>query len=99
MSYTAKPYNGKYAKRLDEIFGVETSLYEFNPGKVLLPPFFNDFAQKILDAPVREDDIWLISFPRTGSTWCQEMIWLINNNLDFDGAKNTVQQLRAPLIE
>ncbi|CAG9759670.1 unnamed protein product [Ceutorhynchus assimilis] len=68
-------------------------------GKCLLPPYFDNFHQKILDASVREDDIWLVSFPRTGSTWCQEMIWLIRNNLDFETAQTTIQQLRAPLIE
>lgn len=34
-----------------------------------------------------------------GSTWLQEMVWLIANDLDFDKAKGTIQQLRAPMIE
>lgn len=34
-----------------------------------------------------------------GSTWVQEMVWLIANNLDFERASTTIQQIRAPLIE
>lgn len=35
-------------------------------GETLLPPFYSQFFQRVLDAPVKEDDIWLASFPRTG---------------------------------
>jgi len=33
-----------------------------------------------------------------GSTWTQEMIWLIGNDLDYEGAKQ-LQPVRAPLLE
>jgi hypothetical protein len=33
-----------------------------------------------------------------GSTWLQEMVWCIGNDLDFEGAK-ILQQLRTPLLE
>ncbi|XP_066248128.1 luciferin sulfotransferase-like [Euwallacea similis] len=76
---------------------------ETNPseslGKSLLPITYAKFAERIFDAPIYKDDVWLVSFHRTGSTWCQEIIWLINNNLDFETAKTTLQQFRAPHIE
>ncbi|RZB73451.1 amine sulfotransferase [Asbolus verrucosus] len=98
-SYTVKPLKPEDAEKLDEAFGVKGALLEFNPGQCVLPPYHIKIAQQIIDAPVREDDVWLLSFPRTGSTWCQEMIWLIANDLDFNTARNTIQQIRAPLIE
>lgn len=33
-----------------------------------------------------------------GSTWAQEMVWLLGNNLNYEGAKS-MQTLRSPLIE
>lgn len=33
-----------------------------------------------------------------GSTWTQEMTWLLANDLDYAGAKN-LQLARAPVIE
>lgn len=37
-------------------------------------------------------------FTCKGSTWAQEMVWLLGNNLDYEGAKN-IQTLRSPLLE
>ncbi|XP_018577024.1 sulfotransferase 1 family member D1-like [Anoplophora glabripennis] len=99
MSFTCEPFRGKYADVYERVFGVKDVLYEINPGKCLCCFLYNGMVQRVLDAPVRQDDTWLVSFPRTGSTWCQEMIWLIGNNLDFDTAKSTLQQFRAPLLE
>ncbi|KAJ8960057.1 hypothetical protein NQ318_009498 [Aromia moschata] len=96
---TRKPLEGVYGDITDKALGVKHALYEFSPGKSLLPLQYELIAQKILDAPVREDDVWLISFPRTGSTWCQEMVWLIGNNLDFNTATTTLQLFRAPILE
>ncbi|KAG5866098.1 hypothetical protein JTB14_015931 [Gonioctena quinquepunctata] len=100
MSFLSKkPLDEKFRKITDAGLGAENALVEFNPGRCILPPFFENYASQILDAPVREDDVWLVSYPRTGSTWCQEMVWLIGNNLDFEKAQSTLQQLRSPLIE
>ncbi|CAH0554474.1 unnamed protein product [Brassicogethes aeneus] len=97
--YTAKKMESENAKKIDKAFGRDNSFLEFNPGKCLLPPSHTLFAERILSFDVREDDIWLISFPRTGSTWCQEMIWLLGNDLDFKSAQTLPQQIRAPLLE
>lgn len=99
MSFTVSPIQGEYAEKLEKAFGVKDAIFEYNPGKCLMPIYFSEIAQQVLDAEVREDDVWLISFPRTGSTWCQEMIWAIGNNFDFETARTKLQQIRAPLIE
>jgi hypothetical protein len=59
---------GPMAVKLEELFGLEGGgLIEVNPGKVLVPPKFKDVAQRILDLEVRPDDVWLVSYPRTGN--------------------------------
>ncbi len=35
---------------------------------------------------------------KLGSTWAQEMVWCLVNNLDYEGAK-MLSQFRAPLLE
>ncbi|EAT33759.1 AAEL013976-PA [Aedes aegypti] len=47
---------------------------------------FQPVAQSIKDLEVRPDDVWLIAYPKSGITWCQEMIWLVCNNLDYEKA-------------
>ncbi|XP_030749751.1 sulfotransferase family cytosolic 1B member 1-like [Sitophilus oryzae] len=76
----------------------EFSLESFGR-KCLLPPAYKEIEQKVIDTAIYKDDVWTVSYPRTGSTWCQEIVWLIGNDLDFEKAKTVLQQLRAPLIE
>ncbi|KAI4460791.1 sulfotransferase sult [Holotrichia oblita] len=99
MSFTYTPLERCYSEKLDKWFGKKDCFYEFNPGKFVMPLEYSLMARDILDLEVRPDDVWLISFSRTGSTWCQEIMWLIANNLDFEKATSTIQQLRAPLLE
>jgi len=35
----------------------------------------------------------------TGTTWTQEMVWLIANNLDFEKARRIPQTHRFPFLE
>lgn len=84
---------------LDRLFNKKDVFIEVHPGNVVLPRKFCEMSESILNMTVRPDDIWLVSYPRTGSTWAQEIIWLLCNNLDFDGCKNQMQVQRAPLLE
>lgn len=35
-------------------------------GHTMLPPYYSQFLQRVLYTPVKEDDVWLLSYPRTG---------------------------------
>jgi len=35
----------------------------------------------------------------TGTTWTQEMAWLLLNDLDYETAKNVLQTERSPFLE
>ena len=48
--------------------------------------------------PVRENDIWVVTFPKCGTTWTQEMVWQIANNVDIDGGKKMLEE-RFPYLE
>eukprot|EP00091_Calanus_sinicus_P011180 TRINITY_DN25397_c0_g1_i1.p1 TRINITY_DN25397_c0_g1~~TRINITY_DN25397_c0_g1_i1.p1 ORF type:complete len:318 (-),score=121.60 TRINITY_DN25397_c0_g1_i1:101-1030(-) len=45
--------------------------------------------KRIYNMEVTEKDIWVVTYPRSGTTWTQEMVWNIVNNLDFERAKKT----------
>jgi len=36
---------------------------------------------------IRDDDLWICSFIKAGTTWTKEMAWLLQHDLDFEGAK------------
>ena len=48
---------------------------------------------------VREDDIWISSFPKCGTTWTQEMVWNIVNNVDLEQARSVTLDKRIPFLE
>lgn len=59
--------------------------WKFEPS--FLPVKSKKFMKQIEDFKVLPSDVWSITFPKAGSTWSQEMIWLLNNDLNFEEAK------------
>ncbi|XP_033205932.1 sulfotransferase 2 [Bombus vancouverensis nearcticus] len=89
---------GDVGRRLDKMFGVKPSFLRVEPGHCLLPPQFVFHGVNIRDMEIYDDDVWMISYPRTGSHWAQEMVWCIANNFDYKSAE-TLFLLRNPLLE
>ena len=58
------------------------------PYKSIFPKSFLSYEKPIRDFEVRDDDIYVVSFPKCGTTWTQEMVWNILNNIDLDTAKS-----------
>ena len=65
----------------------------------VLPRAFAKYEKTIVDMEVFEEDIWISSFPKCGTTWTQEMVWNIVNDLDFDRAKSEKLDRRIPFFE
>ncbi|KAF5277396.1 hypothetical protein FQA39_LY06209 [Lamprigera yunnana] len=64
---------------------------------------FNDWAipdklEEISKFNIKDNDIFLLGYPKSGTTWAQEMIWLIANDLNYEGAKVFVDE-RFPVLE
>ncbi|XP_077289157.1 luciferin sulfotransferase-like isoform X3 [Arctopsyche grandis] len=47
---------------------------------------------------VHHDDVWICSFPKCGTTWTQEMVWLLGHNFDYEKAKEFLPA-RFPFLE
>lgn len=47
---------------------------------------------------VRPDDVWVVTFPKCGTTWTQEMVWQVANNCDFERGKVNLTS-RFPFLE
>ncbi|GJQ87475.1 hypothetical protein Trydic_g19236 [Trypoxylus dichotomus] len=69
-----------------------------NYTEAILPVKFDDYKEDIENFEIRDDDIWVASFPRSGTTWTQEMVWLMVNNCNYEGAKEPLD-LRYGFIE
>ena len=57
------------------------------------------YEKRIRDFEVRNDDVYVVSFPKCGTTWTQEMVWNICNGCDVEKAKSLPLVKRMPFIE
>lgn len=65
---------------------------------VVLYDKLNDEVEDIGRMDTREDDVWVCSFPRSGTTLTQELVYLIQT-LDYDTANSVQLEERFPEIE
>ncbi|CAH0395134.1 unnamed protein product [Bemisia tabaci] len=65
---------------------------------VVMPSGYTAIAQQVCDLEIRDDDIFVCSYPKSGTTWTQEMVWCIANDLDYKRAQ-IAQDKRFPFLE
>ncbi|XP_049795816.1 luciferin sulfotransferase-like [Schistocerca nitens] len=101
MSFTGQPLRHplaeKYYAAVDNVY--EDGYVVTERGGITLPRDYVLDGQRILDFPVRHDDVWVVTFPKSGTTWTQEMVWLLMNDLDFKSAKEKCISDRFPYLE
>ncbi|XP_075969854.1 sulfotransferase 1C4-like [Anticarsia gemmatalis] len=56
-------------------------------------------AANIYNMPVRNSDVFVVTYQRAGTTWTQELVWLLANDLDYATAKAKVLTERFPYTE
>lgn len=72
---------------------------KMGPKGYVMPGAHKKHIEPIYNMEVRPDDVWIVTYPRSGTTWTQELIWLIENNLDFKSAKSKPLFERFPMLE
>lgn len=66
---------------------------------VITEKFVNEYMNRIKEMDVYEDDVWVVTWMKSGTTWAQEMIWLINNDLNYQKAREIPLLKRYDFIE
>lgn len=55
---------------------------------VLVPPFVTqEQLDRLKTFPLRTDDIWIVTYPKAGTTWTQQIVKLARNGGQDDGKK------------
>lgn len=67
-------------------------------GRTCLPTGWFDLAERVEKYHVRKEDVWVSSYPKAGTTWTQEIVYLIVTNCDMEGAKENIET-RFPYFE
>ena len=64
-----------------------------------LPASFDDVFDEVFNFKLRDDDVFVVTFMKCGTTWMQECAWLLLNNLDFEKSKEAAVMIRSPFLE
>ncbi|XP_026468555.1 sulfotransferase 1 family member D1-like [Ctenocephalides felis] len=101
MSFNFVPINSKIANQVRTEQGKYVAVHNKVDGKFLcvVTERYKEIAERIKSFNVRSDDIWIVTYPKSGTTWSQEMLWLISNNLDFKTAREISLEERSQFIE
>ncbi|XP_014481470.1 PREDICTED: sulfotransferase 1 family member D1-like isoform X2 [Dinoponera quadriceps] len=67
--------------------------------KWCLPHKFLTLGEEVYNFEPRPDDTYVITFPRSGTTLTQELIWLVANDMNFDEAGRTSLLDRFPFLD
>lgn len=84
---------------LSPIPGERDGFVQVGPSKYFFPKQFREKAGSYYNFQARSSDVWVSTFPRSGTTWTQELVWLIGNNLDFGRANTDYLTSRFPFFE
>ncbi|KAF2362860.1 Sulfotransferase domain [Trinorchestia longiramus] len=68
------------------------------PEKYFLQGIYKDYAQAIYDFKFRSSDVVVASYPKTGTTWTQELVWHLVNGFDYERARTSIEK-RFPMLE
>jgi len=65
---------------------------------LIMPRNFIGIDERLYNFTLRDDDIWIVTYPKVGTTWTQEMVWMLVNDVDKE-AGAVPQMLRSPFME
>lgn len=65
----------------------------------LLPHFIENYLDKYKDFKLRSDDVWVTGFPKSGTTWIQEITYLIINDCNLEKSRLIKLDDRSPFFD
>ncbi|XP_037786896.1 sulfotransferase 1C4-like isoform X2 [Penaeus monodon] len=75
-------------------------LVRISPGRWLYPTRFCDLGNKLYNFKFRKDDVLVMTWPKCGTTWTQEIVWTMRNNPDLDNPEADAEAIdRVPFID
>ncbi|GAB0087867.1 sulfotransferase 1 family member D1 [Sergentomyia squamirostris] len=84
---------------LKDFTGEKTGFVQVGEEKWFFPSQYATMAEHFYNFQALEDDIWVATFPRSGTTWTQELVWMIANDLNYEGAQREPLTKRFPFFE
>ncbi|XP_064099508.1 sulfotransferase 1C4-like [Macrobrachium nipponense] len=80
--------------------GITSGLVRLHPDRWLYPSDYLRFANSIYNFKFRTDDVLVMTWPKCGTSWVQEIIWTMKNNPNLDNPEqSTAISMRVPFLD
>lgn len=88
------------AKQKKDFIGYKSGLVRLNPERWLFTTAFLKYGDKYYNFKFEPNDVLLMTWPKCGTTWMQEIVWTMRNNPDLGHALASLSTMaRSPFIE
>ncbi|KAK8738050.1 hypothetical protein OTU49_004373, partial [Cherax quadricarinatus] len=81
------------------LFGCDMSVYRYKghvfPGQLVMSGIF----QELPNFRFKSDDVVVASYPKTGTTWVQEIVYMLTHNFQKSDETSEVLETRFPYLE
>ncbi len=81
-----QPLNDEESERRRKLFpGVAKlgqSFIRTDPGNCVFPSAYEKYKHEIYNLQARPDDVFVMSWPKNGTTWTMELVWLLLHDCD-----------------
>lgn len=87
-------------KQVRDFPGYQKGLVRLHPGRWLYPANFERFASGLYTFEYKSSDVVVMTWPKCGTTWAQEIVWTMRSNPDLNhpDAHKDVRH-RSPFID
>lgn len=68
--------------RVKGLFGSQqlyNGIVSVNPSGLWMPKEFEEIAEEVYNFEVKPDDVWIITYPKCGTTWAQVSTFCVKN--------------------
>ena len=86
-------------KLLAKFKGERTGFVQVGEKNYFFPNRYKEQGESFYKFKARASDTWVLSYPRSGTTWTQELVWLLSNELDYESARTRFLAERFPFLE
>jgi len=91
------------ATRLEALFDVcekyGQKFVRTKPGDCILPNAYEKCKDRIKNFALCDGDVCLLTYPKCGTTWTQELLTLVKNDFDFEKTQATPMPQRGVMID
>ncbi|KAF9802789.1 hypothetical protein SFRURICE_002957 [Spodoptera frugiperda] len=84
---------------LAKYYASEPDFVTVGPKKyIFLRPYLEDI-ENVYNMSLRPSDVFVVTYQRSGTTWTQELVWLVANDFDYETAAKIPITERYPFLE